>query len=172
MWDEGTYLFPQIFWAVYMHIVLMCVVLLWLYYKSWWRHQMETFSALPCSSWMHVPHIPIFFKVASVALGQSYIWSMCQCNNPQINGLNWPLPKQSKVQTMCIILGMHCIICYAYCNVRKPWWRHQMETFSALLALCAGNSPVTGEFPTWRPVTQSFDVSFDLRLNKRLSKQS
>ena len=29
----------------------------------------------------------------------------------------------------------------------KTWWRHQMETFSALLALCAGNSPVTGEFP-------------------------
>ena len=27
------------------------------------------------------------------------------------------------------------------------WWRHQMETFSALLALCAGNSPVPGEFP-------------------------
>ena len=52
------------------------------------------------------------------------------------------------------------------------WWRHQMETFSALLALCAGNSPVTGEFPSQRPVTQSFDVFFDLRLNKRLSKQS
>ena len=29
-----------------------------------------------------------------------------------------------------------------------PWWRHQMETFSALLALCAGNSPVSGEFPS------------------------
>ena len=37
---------------------------------------------------------------------------------------------------------------------------------------CAGNSPVTGEFPSQRPVTQSFDVFFDLRLNKRLSKQS
>ena len=24
----------------------------------------------------------------------------------------------------------------------NAWWRHQMETFSALLALCAGNSPV------------------------------
>ena len=46
-----------------------------------------------------------------------------------------------------------------------------METFSALLALCAGNSPVTGEFPAQRPVTRSFDVFFDLRLNKRLSKQ-
>ena len=32
-------------------------------------------------------------------------------------------------------------------------WRHQMETFSALLALCARNSPVTGESPhkgQWR----------------------
>ena len=39
------------------------------------------------------------------------------------------------------------------------WWRHQMETFSALLARCAGNSPVSGEFPAQRPVTRSFDVS-------------
>ena len=51
-------------------------------------------------------------------------------------------------------------------------WRHQMETFSVLLALCAGNSPVTGKFPTQKPVTRSFDVFFDLRLNKQLSKQS
>ena len=51
------------------------------------------------------------------------------------------------------------------------WRRHQMETFSTLLAICAGNSPVPGEFPTQRPVTRSFDVFFDLRLNKRLSKQ-
>ena len=52
------------------------------------------------------------------------------------------------------------------------WWRHQMETFSALLALCAGHSPVTGEFSAQRPVTRSFDVFFDLRLNKGLCKQS
>ena len=44
------------------------------------------------------------------------------------------------------------------------WWRHQMETFSTLVALCAGNSPVNGEFPSQRPVTRSFDVFFDLRL--------
>ena len=55
---------------------------------------------------------------------------------------------------------------------QKAWWRHQIETFSALLAICAGNSPVPGEFPAQRPVTRSFDVFFDLRLNKRLSKQS
>ena len=54
----------------------------------------------------------------------------------------------------------------------KTWWRHQMEIFSALLALCAGNSPVAGEIPAQRPVTQNFDVFFGLRLNKPLSKQS
>ena len=47
-----------------------------------------------------------------------------------------------------------------------------METFSALLAICAGNSSVSGEFPAQRPVTRSFDIFFDLRLNKRKNKQS
>ena len=47
-----------------------------------------------------------------------------------------------------------------------------METFFTSLALCEGNSPVTGEFPPQRQVTRSFDVFFDLRLNKRLSIQS
>ena len=45
------------------------------------------------------------------------------------------------------------------------------ETFSALLAICVGNSPVPGEFPAQRPVTRSFDVFFDLHPNKQLSKQ-
>ena len=55
------------------------------------------------------------------------------------------------------------------------WWKYnhdnvkKMETFSALLAICVGNSPVIGEFPAQRPVTRSFDVFFD-RLNKRLSE--
>ena len=51
------------------------------------------------------------------------------------------------------------------------WWRHQLEAFSALLALCAGHSPITGEFiaqSQWRGTL----ISFYLRLNKRLRKQS
>ena len=51
------------------------------------------------------------------------------------------------------------------------WWRHQMETFSALLGICAGNSPASGEFPAQRPVTRSFDVFFDLRRIEQLNKQ-
>ena len=46
------------------------------------------------------------------------------------------------------------------------WWRHQMETFFALLAFCAGNSPAAGEFPAQRPVTRNFKVFFDLCLTE------
>ena len=59
---------------------------------------------------------------------------------------------------------------WSYCSL-APWWRHQMETFSALLALCAENSQVTGEFRSQMPVTRSFEVFFDQHLNTRLSKQ-
>ena len=40
----------------------------------------------------------------------------------------------------------------------SAWWRHQMETFSALIDFSSENSPVTGEFTTQRPVTLSFDA--------------
>ena len=64
--------------------------------------------------------------------------------------------------------------CCVYEKVEFPkiaWWRHQIEIFSALLAISAGNSPVPDEFPAQRPVTRSFGVFFDLHPNKRLSKQ-
>ena len=63
-------------------------------------------------------------------------------------------------------------ITITWVTVIETWWRHQMETFSALLAICAGNSSIPGEFPTQRPMTRICDVFFDLRLNKRLNKQS
>ena len=66
----------------------------------------------------------------------------------------------------------HHITSHQITSHHITWWRHQMETFSALLAFCAGNSSVTGEFPSQRPVTRSFDVFFEFSLNKRLSKES
>ena len=62
-----------------------------------------------------------------------------------------------------------CMLPLIYAS--KTWWRHQIEIFSTLLALCVGNTPVIGEFPSQRPVTRSFDVFFDLRLHEWLSKQ-
>ena len=71
--------------------------------------------------------------------------------------LSWEEPASNRETNSCRLLIY-------------TWWRHQ--TFSASLALYAGNSPVTGEYPTRRPVTRSFDVFFDLRLIKRSGKQS
>ena len=50
----------------------------------------------------------------------------------------------------------------------NTWWRHQEETYSALLAFCEGNPPVTLQIP----VARSFDVFFDVLINKRLGRQS
>ena len=43
--------------------------------------------------------------------------------------------------------------------LHDSWWRHQMETFSELVAICAGNSPVPGEFPAQKPLTRGIDFS-------------
>ena len=56
-------------------------------------------------------------------------------------------------------VGKHHCIHGIQLGRTHSWWRHQMETFSALLALCAGNSPVPGEFPAQRPVTRSLIFS-------------
>ena len=88
-------------------------------------------------------------------LGVCIKWWRCECCQSTRRG--WKTVYVALVRTFCRDL---------------IWWRHQMEAFSALLALCAGNSPVPGEFPAQRPVTRSFDVFFDIRLNKQLNKQS
>ena len=77
--------------------------------------------------------------------------------------------KWNTAHWLCSWFTLFCVLLWL---ITASWWRHQMETFSALLAICAGNSPVPGEFPTQRPVTRSFDVFFDLRLNKQLTKKS
>ena len=63
------------------------------------------------------------------------------------------------------IMATFCFQCSLPLSHRKyyfdmsSWWRHRIEAFSALLPLCVGNSPVTGEFPSQRPVTRSLVFS-------------
>ena len=107
----------------------------------------------------------------------------------QNNGLSFSLPSPNSIYLMCVTRYACCeiwsiwhishktVVMMALLSgtymapgqlqpswwhrVVSTWWRHQMKTFSALLALCAGNSPVIGEFPTQWPVTRSFAVSLN-----------
>ena len=61
-------------------------------------------------------------------------------------------------------------------GLERSYFRCVMKTSSSgnvfrVTGPWCGNSPVTGEFPAQRPVTRTFDVFFDLLLNKRLNKQ-
>ena len=75
--------------------------------------------------------------------------------------LNWP----RRWTNIDLYIGLQLHI-YVESNEKREnyitLWHHQMETFSASLAICAGNSLVTGEFPSQRPETLSFDIFFDL----------
>ena len=115
----------------------------------WRRHQMETFSTL-LTLWEGIHRSPVDSPHKGLWCG-AFIFPLTCCLSKQ---LNKPSHKRE-----------------GHCRLEKAWWHHQIETFSALLAICAGYSPVTGEFPAQRPVMRSFDVFFDRRPNKRLSKQ-
>ena len=62
-----------------------------------------------------------------------------------------------------------------YCAMNDALWKIMMSSSGNIFCvtgLFGWNSPVTGEFPSQRPVAQNFDVFFELHLNKRSSKQS
>ena len=136
--------------------------------STWWHHQMATFSMLLAlcegnplvtggfpSKRPVTQSFEVFFDV-HLDKQQSKQWS-CQ----------WFEMLWCPYDVTVTICSKHQYID----GLVQRWRRHQMETFSTLLAICVGNSPVTGEFPAQKPVTRSFDVFFDLCLNKRLSKQ-
>ena len=106
-------------------------------------------------------------------------WMSDNIPHKTVDAISYPCsnPRQSLLANEALVVSPHRHLAQSWLGsrqrfgLRHAWWRHQMETFSALLAICAGNSPVTGEFTAQRPVTRSLDIFFDLRLNKRLSKQ-
>ena len=135
-----------------------------------WRHQMETISALLALCGGNPPVTGGFPSKRPVTRSFDVFFDLRlnQWLRKQVCGWWSEMPSCS--------LWRHCNESDRYQNITKhskitSWWRHQMETFSALLALCGWNPPVTGGFHPQRPVTRGFYVFFGLRLNKRLSKQ-
>ena len=77
-------------------------------------------------------------------------------SQPQFEGFNltigydeMPLDPEFYEGKSVLILGKYDLYYFninpSSASLRYTWWRYQMETFSALLAICEGNSPVTGD---------------------------
>ena len=116
--------------------------------------------------------------VPSHLLNQFWLpwWNPSECTSfilhIELENFNFPGANELiEIRGCTPYVGDRCV-CETTLTADCAWWRHRMKTFFALLALCAGCSLVTGEFPLQRPVTRSFDIFFYLRLNKRFSKQS
>ena len=93
-----------------------------------------------------------------------YYWKYRYCNVDTLEAFVTALPVPN-MKWLALEMSRRCKLPGGHASW---WWRHQMETFSALLALCV----VTDEFPSQRPVMRSFAIFFHLPLNKRLRKQS
>ena len=108
----------------------------------------------------------------------SYVFRCCQWWQFSQDDISFQLITHKYPVLLCFTHMLSIVSLVPWANARLlqrkrsnpegyTWWRHHMEIFSALLTICAGHSPVTGEFPAQRLVKRSFDM----RLNKWLSKR-
>ena len=87
-----------------------------------------------------------------------------------VNGCWWPGDARGHDINYGIDLSF---LTHSILGARKiAWWRLKREHFPRYWPFYEGNPLATGGFPSQRLMTRSFDVFCDLRLNKRLRKQS
>ena len=112
--------------------------------KSWtqWSNVHFVYFSDICPLWFRQWLVTIFLTLLIVQQGVEILSFLFGGGHVVVQGVFWGFPS-ARVTV-------------------KPfaWWRHQMDMFSALLAVCAGNSPVTSDFPSQRPVRRSFNVFF------------
>ena len=151
------------------------------------RTNMHTVRALLCFHYSDVIMGATMSQITSLTIVYSTVYQAQIVENMKVPR-HWPLwrhhvllfysvrcPKISPLATLKSIEKPSVRIYHELISREVLCQKHMMassETFSALLALCAGNSLVTGEFPAQRPVMRSFVSFIDIRLNKRLSNQS
>ena len=124
--------------------------------NSIWRHQIKTFSALLAQSPVNSPH-----------KGQwrgAFMFSLiCAWINGWVNNREAGDLRRHRAHYDVSVMFKNFTTGYLSWVIRFPrYW----------LVVRGIHCRVTGLFPSQRPVTRSFDVLFDLSLNKRLNKQS
>ena len=113
---------------------------------SLWAREGVVFANLPRLTWRQYWH----WQLSGFSDDNFLVWLSWKTKHENI-------PARSFFSQICTLIYRPQNVGYSFASM--PWWRHQMETFSALLVLCAENLPTTGELPAQRPGTRSFDVS-------------
>ena len=159
-WNFWQYSFP----AEVSTTFVKCLDLCWKYI-SWYQRSYDytRWYIMKIKKKPRIPQIILWNKKIVTGIVWKTLFLSENSARPKSHGKELPLVGPLNARQMIIRTINACL--------PHSLWRHQMEIFSVWLAFCAGNSPVTGEFPTQWQVTRSFDVFFDLRLNKPLSKQ-
>ena len=135
----------------------------------WWRHHDPGWNLrLPSETsnnfrWLDSlwtrdaiwPYISGSIMIQVMLDGCRYQAFTCTNVDLIINEARWHSAEGNSTENIADI-NHHKMLAMPYV---KTWCRHQMETLSALLAICAGNSPVPGEFPAQRPVMLSLMFS-------------
>ena len=137
-------------------------------------------------SWYSINSTPVYQRgqrvnIIYIGPNTNVAWHCTSRDHKMLsNALVWIGLAIAKIQPSQCLCTNHTFGARA---IRDGFYGHDGQTKITLLLyrpimtssngnICAGNSPVHGEFPAQRPVTRSFDAFFDMRPNKRLSKQS
>ena len=130
------------------------------------KHNLPNVTKVNCAMLLYVNMLVISFgfglvilKISNEFTGYIYpqwcitgtkktTWSPSACDEESLDDMNrMNRSNYNKAKTVRIFIGKYWIEWIAPITKRKSWWRHQMKTFSALLTLCAGNSPVPVNSP-------------------------
>ena len=106
------------------------------------------------------PLLQVINSVTKYRLRNSALWDWWDCSIrlPYIHCAKWATDFCCAIANVLLEKKLSCLRSPTLTQI--TWWSHWVEIFSALLALCEGNLPVTRGFPSQRPETRSFDVFF------------
>ena len=79
-------------------------------------------------------------NIFQINLPTTDFWHEVPCIHDHASAWSFLVASSISFKMACRKLSKPSDLCLGL----SVWWRHQMETFSALVAFCAGNSPVTG----------------------------
>ena len=118
------------------------------YLNKWWQ-SLLTYICVTQPRWVKCVHIielhpiiPLYRQTNALKQSREHLQLFVL--------IEWLVPK---IANITYSRPQMCFNPRVPSEHEKTWWRHQMETFSALLALCAGNSPVPVNSPhkgQWR----------------------